>query len=1022
MATTTISIPKLRTYLNDFDFTRLFVQGLRWNNTTAPFPAFKSQDDTYTFTPIAEQGDMVVLEVGVGKGAIPPKSEIDRVEKYITKLAHEHILIFVNRTRTTALWQWVKRGAGAAKARQHTFHKGQQADALLQKLAGIAFSLDELDDEGRATISVVTSKVAKAFDRENVTKKFYEEFKRKHDNFMAFLKGIKERSDQEWYASVMLNRLMFLYFVQSKRFLDNDPDYLRHKLEQTKGNYYRDFLTTLFFKGLAQEESERDPEVKRLLGKVPYLNGGLFLPHAIEENKDYQIEIDNQAFTLLFDFFDKWQWHLDERPLRQGNEINPDVLGYIFEKYINQKEMGAYYTQEDITGYICRNTILPFLLEKTGVAVADLLPEIEPYIYDAVKQEEYLPTETEREYKARRARYQQIIADYKAGRIAAVNDLITYNLDIENIVKDWLTRLENHVILYKFYFEALKPLTVLDPTCGSGAFLFAAMNILQPLYDIALGRMNLFTEPVNHLHFIEELEQVERHANRRYFTFKNIIIRNLYGVDIMEEAVEICKLRLFLKLVAQVENYNNIEPLPDIDFNIKAGNTLVGFATEREIEGRLFVNKATKNAVKVVNRSLTHYRRLQTRDNVPAADLRGGKQDIQKQLISIRDDLDVVMMQEYGQHDIKSFRKIYKPFHWYIEFNNVIQGNEGFDIIIGNPPYLEQKQINYSLLNYNTWDTQAIHAYCIERSLNLKQRWGYFSMIVPLSLVSTQRMTKVQKLLESENSATWYSNFSWRPGKLFDAVNRALTIFINAPSLKKLSYSTGYQKWTSDTRDNLIDIIQYQLIPSNRSSFWVPKLQYPLELSILTKMLSEKFKLENFMSKGENRIYYRSTGGLYWKVFTNFPPAFRLNGKSTSSSREKTFGLLTQDMILPVVATLSSDIFWWWYTITSNCRDLNPSDLQGFSFPRSIFADQHIKELGLKYVEDLKRNSVMAERIQRQTGRTETQSFKIQKSKPIIDEIDRALAKHYGFTEEELDFIINYDIKYRMGKEALEDE
>ena len=80
------------------------------------------------------------------------------------------------------------------------------------------------------------------------------------------------------------------------------------------------------------------------------------------------------------------------------------------------------------------------------------------------------------------------------------------------------------------------------------------------------------------------LEHIKEHPNRRYFILKSIIINNLYGVDIMDEAVEICKLRLFLKMVAQLEDVKRIEPLPDIDFNIQAGNTLVGYATYNEVE------------------------------------------------------------------------------------------------------------------------------------------------------------------------------------------------------------------------------------------------------------------------------------------------------------------------------------------------------------------------------------------------------------------------------------------------------
>ena len=137
--------------------------------------------------------------------------------------------------------------------------------------------------------------------------------------------------------------------------------------------------------------------------------------------------------------------------------------------------------------------------------------------------------------------------------------------------------------------------TILDPTCGSGAFLFAALNILEPLYEAYLDRMEVFLDELQNIpventrterfrDFRKILENIDQHPNRRYFILKSIIINNLYGVDIMEEAIEICKLRLFLKMVAQIDDVRQIEPLPDIDFNIQAGNTLVGYATYDEVK------------------------------------------------------------------------------------------------------------------------------------------------------------------------------------------------------------------------------------------------------------------------------------------------------------------------------------------------------------------------------------------------------------------------------------------------------
>ena len=116
---------------------------------------------------------------------------------------------------------------------------------------------------------------------------------------------------------------------------------------------------------------------KSSLGQIPYLNGGIFDVHELEGRivTARAFEFRMQAFEQVFDFFDRYQWHLDERPLRADNEINPDVLGYIFEKYINQKQMGAYYTKEDITGYISKNTVSTISFRRRSQQVQNCVRE-----------------------------------------------------------------------------------------------------------------------------------------------------------------------------------------------------------------------------------------------------------------------------------------------------------------------------------------------------------------------------------------------------------------------------------------------------------------------------------------------------------------------------------------------------------------------------------------------------------------------------------------------------------------------
>ena len=148
-----------------------------------------------------------------------------------------------------------------------------------------------------------------------------------------------------------------------------------------------------------QPSAARDLE--DLLGDVPYLNGGLFELHTLEE-KHTDIDIPDEAFEHLFGFFDQYDWHLDTRSLSSGREINPDVLGYIFEKYINQKQMGAYYTKEDITEYIAKSTIIPYLFDAAQKTCAIafqpnstlwqlLRDDPDRYIYEPVRKGVDLP-------------------------------------------------------------------------------------------------------------------------------------------------------------------------------------------------------------------------------------------------------------------------------------------------------------------------------------------------------------------------------------------------------------------------------------------------------------------------------------------------------------------------------------------------------------------------------------------------------------------------------------------------------
>ncbi len=1103
-----LNIQRTRDLLQEFEFRKLFLEELGWNGHSASYD-ISVDGRVYHLKAIAEKSGVQAFECSPdGDGAMPAYSDRQKLDRQLAKLAFEHLIIFTDHKKTEQTWQWVSRERGKPAAyREYKFYKGQAGETIVQKLNTIAFSISE---EDTITVTGVTGKLKDAFDRDRVTKKFYDRFKTEHDAFLKFIQGIPEENLHKWYASVMINRLMFVYFIQKKGFLDGDRDYLQNKLKESrkegKDRYYSDFLCTLFFDGFAKEQSDRSKATNKLLGNIPYLNGGLFLKHDIEKRHGKDIEIRDSAFQKLFAFFDEYEWHLDARPLANDKEINPDVLGYIFEKYINQKELGAYYTKEDITEYISKNTIIPYLFDfaKTKCKIAfegensvwGLLKDSpDTYIYEPVKrgvvgqdgnvipesrlpdfvqkgmhdpkarmfEKRYnlgeadfrdeagkrltLPTETWREYVERRNRCLDVRQKLQAGEVREINDLITYNLDIRQFAQDVIESSEGPDLLNAFW-NGIKDVKILDPTVGSGAFLFAALNILEPLYEASLDRMQIFLDewgesatrshPNYYKEFTGVLDNVENHANRQYFIYKSIIINNLYGVDILDEAVEICKLRLFLKLAAQVDpdaskhNYG-IEPLPDIDFNVRAGNTLVGYTSIDEVRGaipgEITSNEAMRESLKRIEEKagdveqlFSLFRQQQTEfgGEVTAAD----KEDLSRQLRDLEEELNHHIAREYGvdpgkKSQYREWLVSCRPFHWYIDFFGILKRG-GFDVVIGNPPFLELAEVEYELGSFKTKTTGAIHATCVERAFQLLHQSGCLSMVFPMSLVSTQRMKVVQDLLEKDREV-WYSNFAWRPAKLFENVNRAISIFVSTTTSGSQSYSTAYVKWTSNTRDYLIPTLAFTRIPSDRQRFWAPKLSNKLEQKLLDKLISAKTTVATQAARSEYKIYYRTTGGLYWKVFTDFAPKFKLNEKVDHSSRETSFSIREKSAVETIIAVLSSSTFWWWYTITSNLRDINPTDILTFPVKESMLNDASLRKLGRKYLDDIVANSSMLVRNQKKTGKTQTQSFKIQKSKAMIDEVDSELARHYGFTENELDFIINYDIKYRMGNEVAED-
>ena len=1111
-----LDIPKSRNYLKEFNFKSLFIEELGWDHYDKELE-ITVDSKTFSLSAIAEKRGMAAfLYHSPRKERIPDYAVRRKIEKRTAKLVHEHIIIYVDYDKTTQIWQWVRRETSKpAACREHTYHKNQTGDSLIQKLQNIAFSLEE---EEALTLPHVTGRMRKAFNVERVTKRFYDRFKKEHDSFFSFIMGIPDDDLHRWYASVMLNRLMFIYFVQKKGFLDSDTDYLRNKLMQSKQQgkdlFYKDVLCPLFFEGFAKKAKDRSEKMNKLLGEAPYLNGGLFLKHQIEELHGKDIQIADNAFEKLFEFFDQYQWHLDERPLRKDNEINPDVLGYIFEKYINQKQMGAYYTKEDITEYISKNTVIPFLFDsarrKCKIAFEGeqsiwnlLQTDPDRYIYDAVKKgvelelpeeiavgikdvskrtewnkpaaSEYaLPTEIWREVVARRQRYEEVKSGMLNGDIQSINDLITYNLDIRQFAQDVIENSEGPELLRAFY-HAIEDVTVLDPTCGSGAFLFAALNILEPLYEACLDRMQVFVNEAGaygntplqgkkyrsdkYGDFKKILKRVEEHPNLKYFIFKSIIVKNLYGVDIMEEAIEICKLRLFLKLVAQIESIEHIEPLPDIDFNIRAGNTLVGFATYDEVKkavtGRDQMAMQFDDTMQRIEEQAEDVDRLFQLFHKQQTELGGevapeDKQALKDKLKVLEDELNQYLAGEYGisfsplergagvcnkgesnptlakggRGDFQKWLKSHHPFHWFIEFYGILK-NGGFDVIIGNPPYVEYSKVKkeYKVHNYKTEPCGNLYALIWERCLEIARKRGYIGMIVPVASVCTDGFASLQSCLMNYGSLV-VSNFNDRPSKLFDGLEhiRLSIIIVEKGAQQRATYSSQYNKWQSIERSHLFQNLAFIETTNLNQSGAIAKIGSTIEASILEKFKGDTGTISQYINQNANaHIYYTRKLSHFVQILDFIPAIKDKDGKKREPSELKLVSFNRDTERDVFLGLLNSTLFYWLLTVYSDCRNLNKREIYSVRFNLSSPNNNLINtltKLTRNLMRDISNNSKMLTMSYRKHGTLKIQCTYPKLSKPIIDQIDRVLAKHYDFTDEEIDFIINYDIKYRMGINA----
>ncbi len=654
----------------------------------------------------------------------------------------------------------------------------------------------DLERDFAAIENFITGKSAVRTQKKEaeITKRFYEwynallhggsyrdlEGKRRtiseEDCLVNSILNVRSESDREEIAQVIVDRLIFIKFLQAKGIIKEDilaylanlsEDVLNLKLKQ------------LFFSVFNVEEDKRvdvDPKFE----KIPYLNGSLFERSSAERrNSDYLIRAE--ILKRVIEFLDTFKF-VSETEAREES-IDPEILGYIFERAMtasDRKGTGAYYTPKYITRYICENTIYPYILER----VREYLKKEKGY------KDSELPTSFEEILKLR-------------------------SLTLDEI-----------------YFNIIQRITVLDPACGSGAFLYQAANVLLDIYkrvEVSLGRRNAEV------------------------ALKKIILKNnIYGVDINHKAVEIAKLRMWLWVAESFDPDRKVEALPNLEYNIRAGNTLIGFVdisklreVKISLDDYLGIEKPLGELLEERDKAILKYK-LASGEEAKVL-----KEKIEKIDEKIKRRLDILLFQEMKAKKIDisptEFAKL-EPFHWGYEFHKVFENGEGgFCVVVGNPPYVRQESIKElkPILKeyYEVYHGVAdLYTYFFERGHKLLKDGGFFGFISSNKFFHAGYGDKLKEFLSKTAYMRTICDFGDLP--VFEDATTYPAIFITEKTEKR--GTTRYAKIPSLDFSSLSEAIEkygFDIPPEYmEGTDW--KLGNPKEQAILEKMNAQSVPLE----------------------------------------------------------------------------------------------------------------------------------------------------------------------------------
>lgn len=729
----TTSIDRARTAQRNF--VARYLNGSRGYLTDAALVAFYSEDEN---------------------GNISPDWRFSLVQmSYVTKFVE-----------TTTGKKKLKTEIELTPAKRFSFLVGANEDTHTAQ-AQFKSCLDKASNNEKITIEDLVA----AFDIEKVSKEFFDKYKNLYLNMCNELQRLCDvdeiaRRDFEThnvniddFAKKTLGQLVFLYFIQKKGWLGvnrdkdwgtGDKKFLRNLFEGKYGNYnnfFNDILEHLFYEALA---SDRGPSAwfDKLNCRIPFLNGGLFEPVNGYEYQKTDLTIDNNLFKEIFDTFDLYNFTVKEdEPLEKEVAIDPEMLGKVFENLLPEnirKGNGAFYTPREIVHYMCQESLINYLYNKLNIKEVELSPE-------------------------EKAEQQSLFKKKKISQLKLTKEVIEEILskeDIEHLIKKGCSNYSNKtvkeempskVVEYaRVLDKALCEIKVCDPAIGSGAFPVGMMN------EIVRARAALSV-------YIDQ-------PNRSIYELKrNAIENSIYGVDIDGGAVEIAKLRFWLSLVVDEEDIKNIKPLPNLDYKIMQGNSLITsyegidfdeiideYQPNTQLTINLWGDKSQDLKLELKNKQSEF---LKTPYATRKIELKKEIEDIIINIVKAK--LEIKAKEgKLNLHEmedkIRNFAQNTENrnfFPWKLFFGDAFEQG-GFDVVIGNPPYVDSEEMVRSMSKERemyakkfssakgNWDLFIV--FC-ELSLLIGRERSINSFIIPNKILAAKYSEEIRKIFKQKN-------------------------------------------------------------------------------------------------------------------------------------------------------------------------------------------------------------------------------------------------------------------------------